>query len=77
MAHSKASLKKRVAIQKSGGPGASSVCKNNKVRSISGVFKHKSVAAAKAAETKRYHSTKSILGSDKVRGAGNTTNFNK
>ena len=53
------------------------VCKNNKVRSISGVFKHKSVAAAKAAETKRYHSTKSILGSDNVRGAGNTTNFNK
>ena len=77
MAHSKASLKHRVAIQKSGGPGASSVCKKNKVFSISGVFKHKSVAAAKAAETKRYHSTKSILGANKVRGAGNTKNFNK
>ena len=77
MAHTKSSLKTRIATQLSGGPGASAVCKNNRARSVSGVFKHKSAAAAKAAETKRYHSTKAALGADKVRGAGHTKDFKK
>jgi len=77
MAHTKTTLKKRIATQLSGGPGASAVCKNNRAHSVSGVFKHKSVTAAKAAETKRYHSTKAALGADKVRGAGHTKDFKK
>ena len=41
------------------------------------VFKHTNVAAAKKAETARYHSTKAILGAHKVRGAGHTKAFGK
>ena len=75
MATSKPALVKRIQTQLSGGKGASSVCKQNKPLSISKVFKHPSVAAAKKAETARYYSTKSILGANKVRGAGHTKPF--
>mmetsp|Transcript_324 Transcript_324/g.367 ORF Transcript_324/g.367 Transcript_324/m.367 type:complete len:139 (-) Transcript_324:318-734(-) len=77
MATSKAALKKRIQTQLSGGKGASSVCRQSKPTSISRVFKHASVAAAKKAETARYHSTKAILGAHKVRGAGHTKAFPK
>ena len=77
MATSKANVKKRIQTQLSGGKGASSVCRNSKPISITKVYKHKNVAAAKKAETARYHSTKSILGADKVRGAGHTKAFSK
>jgi len=77
MAHTKSSLKARIATQLSGGPGASAVCKNNRVISVNRVYKHANVTAAKAAETKRYYSTKAALGADKVRGAGHTKDFTK
>lgn len=38
---------------------------------------HRSVAAAKKAETKMYIQQKNELGGDKVRGAGNTARFSK
>ena len=75
MATSKDNLKKRIQTQLSGGKGASSVCRNSKPISITKVYKHKNIDAAKKAETARYHSTKSILGADKVRGAGHTKAF--
>jgi len=75
MATSKPALKKRIQTQLSGGKGASSVCRKSKPLSISKVFKHTSVTAAKKAETARYHSTKAILGAHKVRGAGHTKAF--
>lgn len=75
MASSKGALKKRIQTQLSGGRGASSVCRQSKPLYISKVFKHASVSAAKKAETKRYQSTKAILGADKVRGAGHTKAF--
>ena len=75
MATSKPALVKRIQTQLSGGKGASSVCKQNKPSSISKVFKHPSVAAAKKAEAARYYSTKAILGSQNVRGAGHTKPF--
>eukprot|EP00223_Ostreococcus_mediterraneus_P005582 CAMPEP_0174587296 /NCGR_PEP_ID=MMETSP0929-20130131/30604_1 /TAXON_ID=548131 ORGANISM="Ostreococcus mediterraneus, Strain clade-D-RCC2572" /NCGR_SAMPLE_ID=MMETSP0929 /ASSEMBLY_ACC=CAM_ASM_000573 /LENGTH=129 /DNA_ID=CAMNT_0015769339 /DNA_START=10 /DNA_END=399 /DNA_ORIENTATION=+ len=77
MAHTKSSLKARIATQLSGGPRASAVCKNNHVISVNRVYKHANVTAAKAAETKRYYSTKAALGADKVRGAGHTKDFTK
>ena len=77
MASSKAHLKARIKTQLKGGRGASSVCRQSKPVSISKVFRHSSVAAAKKAETKRYHSTKAIYGADKVRGAGHTKAFRK
>jgi len=63
--------------QLSGSKGASSVCRNSKPISVTRVFKHANVKAAKKAETKRYHSTKAILGANKVRGAGHTKAFPK
>ena len=66
MAHTKSSLKARIATQLSGGPRASAVCKNNHVISVNRVYKHANVTAAKAAETKRYYSTKAALGADKL-----------
>lgn len=77
MARTKSSLKTRIATQLTGGRGASVVCANNRALSVSRVFKHADVAAAKRAETKRYHSTKAALGADKVRGAGHTKDFKK
>ena len=75
MASSKANLKTRIKTQLSGGKGASSVCRQSKPLSVSKVFRHTSIVAAKQAETKRYHSTKAIYGADKVRGAGHTSAF--
>jgi len=77
MSHSKSSLKKRIRTQLRGSRGASVVCKNNRVLSVSRVRKHKNVAAAKAAETKRYYSAKAKFGANKVRGAGHTKDFNR
>ena len=77
MATSKPNLKKRIQTQLSGSKGASSVCRNSKPISVTRVFKHANVKAAKKAETKRYHSTKAILGANKVRGAGHTKAFPK
>ena len=77
MATSKPNLIKRIHTQLSGSKGASSVCRNSKPLSISKVYKHKNIGAAKKAETARYYSTKAILGPDKVRGAGHTKAFSK
>ena len=77
MATSKPNLKKRIQTQLSGSKGASSVCRNSKPISVTRVYKHANVEAAKKAETKRYHSTKAKLGANKVRGAGHTKAFPK
>jgi hypothetical protein len=50
---------------------------NSKPISVTRVYKHANVEAAKKAETKRYHSTKAKLGANKVRGAGHTKAFPK
>lgn len=75
MAHNKQSLQKRIQAQLSQARTASSVCRNAKPLSVSHVFRHANIQAAKQAETKRYYSTKAILGADKVRGAGHTKKF--
>jgi hypothetical protein len=75
MAHTKASLKRRIDAQLSQARTASSVCRNLQPLSVSHVWKHPSVQAAKQAETNRYYSAKAILGKDKVRGAGHTRAF--
>ena len=77
MATSKSALQTRIKTQLRGGAGASSVCRHSKPLSVTKVFKHTNVAAAKKAETARYHSTKAILGAHKVRGAGHTKAFGK
>ena len=79
MATSKSALQTRINTQLRGGAGASSVCRHSKPLSVTKVFKHTNVAAAKKAETARYHSTKAILGAHKVRGAarGHTKAFGK
>ena len=75
MAHTKQSLNRRIHDQLSQAGTASSVCRNAQPLSVTKVWKHSSVQAAKQAETRRYYSTKAILGKDKVRGAGHTKAF--
>jgi hypothetical protein len=75
MAYTKESLKRRIRAQLNQAPSASSVCRSSQVLSVSKVWKHPNASAAKTAETKRYYSTKAILGKTKVRGAGHTKPF--
>jgi hypothetical protein len=75
MAQTKQSLKKRIRDQLSQAENASSVCRNAQPVSVTKVWRHPSVQAAKKAETSRYHSSTAILGKDKVRGAGHTKAF--
>ena len=75
MAYTKESLKRRIRAQLDQAPSASSVCRSSQVLSVSKVWKHPNASAAKAAETKRYYSTKALLGKTKVRGAGHTKPF--
>ena len=75
MAHSTESLKKRIDAQLSQSPSASSVCRHARPVSVTKVWRHANIAAAKQAETRRYYSTKALLGAKNVRGAGNTKRF--
>lgn len=60
MATSKPNLKKRIQTQLSGSKGASSVCRNSKPISVTRVFKHANVKAAKKAETKRIFNSETL-----------------